>query len=490
MKTMTIVRHFPLTLAAGAVLALALAGCVNIPADTSHAAAPDLARAEHAADIRLARDAWPDQQWWREYHDPQLDQLVARALHDNPTLAVAQARLAGAMAAAGVERAAAGASVFANAGLNRQRYSATGLFPEPIGGGYFNDTTLQLKASYDFDWWGKHRAQVAAAVGEANARQAEAGQAAQAIAAGVAQSYFRLQMLWQRQDNTRALIAAEQQLLADRKARIAHGLATIDEQRSVEQELGALDEQAERFAGQAAREREALRALVGADSTALDALARRAPAPAQAALPSRLGLELLARRPTLQAARWRVEASLGRVKASEAAYYPDINLNAAIGLNSVSISRLLEYGSRTLLAGADLRLPLFHNGLDAQLAGARAARDEMIADYNQSVFEAVREVAQEGATLQAIARQQSAHRQAFDAARQLAANADARFKRGLADRGALLEARLGVLRQQDDELQLRDAQLQAQVALVKALGGGYHAEPVQTASSQAQTQQH
>jgi multidrug efflux system outer membrane protein len=484
----TTVRHLPLTLAAGAV-ALALAGCVHIPADTSHAAAPDFARAQHPADIALARDAWPTEQWWHEYHDPQLDELMARALTDNPTLAVAQARLASANAAVSAERAASGPSAGVGAGLNRQRYSATGLFPEPIGGAWFNDTTLQAKASYDFDWWGRHRAQIGAALGEANARQAEASQAAQTIAAGVAQRYFRLQMLWARQDNTNALIATERQLLADRKARIAHGLANIDEQRSVEQELGTLGEQAERYAAEAAREREALRALAGADSSALAGLARRAPAPAQAALPSRLGIELLARRPNLQAARWRVEAALGRAKASEAAYYPDINLTAAIGLNSVSVSRLLEYGSRTLLAGGTLQLPLFHNGLDAGLAAARAERDEMIADYNQSVLDAVREVAQEGATLQGIAQEQRAHLQASQAASQFAANADARFRQGLADRGALLQARLGVLRQHDVELQLTDAQLQAQVALVKALGGGYRAEPLQVASAHTQIQQ-
>jgi multidrug efflux system outer membrane protein len=487
---MTTVRHLHFTLAAGTVLALALAGCVHVPADTSHAAGPDFARAQHPESIDLGRDAWPVQQWWREYHDPQLDELVKRALDDNPTLAVAQARLAGANAAVRAEQAEAGASAGFDASLNRQRYSATGLFPEPIGGAWFNDSTLQLQASYDVDWWGRHRAQIAAALGEANARQAEASQAAQTLAASVAQSYFRLQMLWARQDNTKALIAAEQQLLADRKARIAHGLANIDEQRSVEQELGTLDEQAERFAAQAAREREALRALVGADSTALANLERRAPAPAQAALPSRLGIELLARRPDLQAARWRVEAALGRAKASEAAYYPDLNLTAAIGLNSVSISRLLESGSRTLLAGGALQLPLFHNGLDARLDAARAARDEVTADYNQSVLDAVREVAQEGVTLQGIAKQQRAHQQTVDATARLAANADARFKRGLADRGALLEARLDVLRQQDTDLQLKDAQLQSQVALVKALGGGYRAEPIQTASAKTHNQLH
>jgi multidrug efflux system outer membrane protein len=487
---MNTVRHFPFTLAAGAVLALALAGCVHVPADTSHAAGPDFARAQHPDAVNLGRDAWPAQQWWREYNDPQLNEIITRALNDNPTLAVAQARLAGANAAVRAEQAGAGPSAGFGASVDRQRYSATGLFPQPIGGAWFNDSTLQLQASYDVDWWGRHRAQIAAALGEANARQAEASEAAQAIAAGVAQSYFRLQMLWARQDNTDALVAAEQQLLADRKARIAHGLANIDEQRSVEQELGTLNEQAERFAGEAAREREALRALVGADSTALADLARRAPDAAQAALPSRLGIDLLARRPNLQAARWRVEAALGRVKASEAAYYPDLNLTAAIGLNSVSISRLLEYGSRTLLAGGALQLPLFHHSLDARLDAARAERDEIIADYNQSVLDAVREVAQEGVTLQGIAQQQRAHQQASQAADRLAANADARFKRGLADNDALLQARLGVLRQQDIDLQLKDAQLQSQVALVKALGGGYRAEPIQTASIKTQTQLH
>jgi hypothetical protein len=86
-----------------------------------------------------------------------------------------------------------------------------------------NDANVQLRASYDVDWWGKHRSLVAAALGEANARQAEAAQAAQAIAASVAQSYFRLQMLWARQDNVKLLAAVQRELVAGRKARIAHG---------------------------------------------------------------------------------------------------------------------------------------------------------------------------------------------------------------------------------------------------------------------------
>jgi outer membrane protein, multidrug efflux system len=498
MKAMTTVRHLtPIraalarTAAVQALgLALALAGCAQIPADTVHASAPDFARARHAAAIELARDAWPEQQWWLEYHDPQLDQLIAQALKDGANLAVAQARVASARAAVAVQQAAEGAQLGLGAGLNRQRYSGNGLFPEPIGGNFFNDASVQLKASYDFDWWGKRRALVASALGEANARQAEAAMTAQTLAAAVAQSYFRLQMLWARQDNTGAQLAVQRELLAQRKARVEHGLATIDEQRAAELDLGALGEQSQRLATQAAREREVLRALVGAGSEDLASLERRPGLPAVDALPRQLGVELLARRADLQAARWRVEAALGRVKASEAAFYPDLNLSAGLGLDSISLGKLLRYGSRTMLAGATLELPLFDAGrLDAGLGVARAQRDEMIADYNQAVLDAVRDIAAEGASLQGLEQQVRAHAQAAQASARLEANANARLQHGLADRGALLQAKLAVLRQQDVALQLQDARLQTQVALVRALGGGYRAAPIRTAAS-ASTQQH
>ena len=98
----------------------------------------------------------------------------------------------------------------------------------------------------------------------------------------------------------------------------------------------------------------------------------------------------------------------------------------------------------------------------------------MLAEYNEAVLNAVRDVAREAATLQGIAKETAAHAATIDASRKLAANAEARMQRGLADRAAVLQARLAVLRQRDVDLQLTDARLQTQVALVKALGGGYH----------------
>jgi multidrug efflux system outer membrane protein len=76
---------------AAAMFAL-LSGCMSVPADTSKATGPDFAKARQATDFTWGTDAWPTEQWWETYHDPQLAALVARALHDHPSLAVAQAR--------------------------------------------------------------------------------------------------------------------------------------------------------------------------------------------------------------------------------------------------------------------------------------------------------------------------------------------------------------------------------------------------------------
>ncbi|ALK99414.2 efflux transporter outer membrane subunit [Massilia sp. WG5] len=463
---------------AGAVLAL-LAGCISVPADRNKPAAIDLAaKARLAPGITLPADAWPAEQWWLAYGDPQLDALIRQALRDNPSLAVVQARVAGAQAIVSAERADEGARVGLATGLNRQRYSSNGFFPPPIGGAWFNDANVQVRASYDVDWWGKHRSLVASALGEENARRAEAAQAAQAIAASVAQSYFRLQMLWARQDNVQLLAAVQREIVDGRKARIAHGLATSEQLAGAELDLGVLDEQSKRLATQAGREREVLRALTGGDTLALAKLARSRPAPAVNALPRELGMELLARRPDLQAARWRVEAQLGRVAASEAAFRPDINLVGALGLDAVSLGKLLRWPSRTPLLGATLDLPLFDSGrLKAQLGVARSNRDELVSEYNEAVLAAVREVAQEGATLQGLEQEAQAHRLALESSRKLVDSAEARMKRGLLERAGVLQAKMTLLRQQDTDLQIADARLQTQVALVKALGGGYHAAP-------------
>lgn len=455
-----------------------IAGCVAIPPDHGKLPQRDLAQAQLASDIRLARDGWPQAQWWTQYGDQQLDALIRQALADSPSLAAAAARINSAQAALTISKAAEGIGIGFNAAANRQRYSANGFFPPPIGGSIYTDEMLQVQARYDFDWWGKHRAQIAAALGENNARRADYAQSEQTLASAVAGTYFHLQGAWARLDNLGKAAALQQALVEDSMKRVAHGLASIDEQHLAEMKLSELNKRIAQLDAQAIREREALRALIGADGSALADL-KSEPLPALPhAMPSKLGFELLARRPDLQAARWRVEASLSQVEAAEAAFYPDINLTGSVGLDAISLDRLFEAGSRTFFIGPSLSLPLFNSGiLKGRLGEARGARDEMISDYNQSVLNAVRDVAQAGAALQGIEKQLTQQADASRSNDELLRSAQARFKQGLANRAQMLEAEMAVLQQNDANLELQHQRVTAEIALTKALGGGYRTEP-------------
>lgn len=470
----------------GAMMALGLAGCVSIPADPTPSgkaavrAAPASLATAGAGDIRLARDGWPDANWWRAYGDAQLDALVAHALEASPSLDAAAARIAQAQSVQAQAAAAGGLAAGAMGSTNRQRYSGTGLFPAPIGGSWFNETSVRIETRYDFDWWGRHKAQVAAAAGEVQARRAELAQAERALAAAIAQSYFRLQGGWAQRANLAQRIAAQRELVADTDQRMAHGLAVDDEARHAQAGLALLNREAAALDGANVREREALRALAGGAEAAglVAALAPRALPAALPALPSQLGMELLARRPDLQAARWRVAAALDRIEAARAAFYPDINLAASIGLDTISLERLLTLPSRTLFAGPSIALPLFDSKqLAAQLDSVRQQRNAVVADYNQAVIDAVRTVAQDAATVQALDGQLGEQQAAVAALSAQQAAVQRRVAAGLSGRRAALDAQLALLGMLDQQLQLRQAQALANVALIHSLGGGYQAAP-------------
>lgn len=473
----------PTLLAVTAAVAIALAGCASVPSDSNALARRDIAGAELSANIKLAQEGWPQAQWWTSYHDEQLNAIIKQALASGPSLEVAAAHIGSARSSLSRSVADLGISGSVNGNTNRQRYSGTGLFPAPIGGAWFTEETLRLDLRYNFDWWGKNRAQVAAAVGELNAGRAAYAEAEQALAASIAQSYFRLQGAWARLANTDQLAATQTALVQDSAKRIARGLANADEQRAAEAELNQIRKQQAQLKADIEHEREALRALAGADNTALEDLKPVAVSPAPHALPARLGMELLARRPDLQAARWKLEASLSKIDAAKAAFYPDVNLTGSIGLNSVKAEDLLQLASRTLYIGPSVSLPLFDSKrLDAQLDGARTNRNERIAEYNQTIVEAVREVAQGGAQLQGIEQQITQQSAATALARAQLASAQARMDHGLANNSSVLNARQSLLKQRDADLYLQQVQLLAEVALTNALGGGYHEEaPLATA---------
>src|SRR3990167_5612146 len=216
---------------------------------------------------------------------------------------------------------------------------------------------------------------------------------------------------------------------------------------------------------------------------------RRRPPPAPAlqplrlaAMPDRIGADLLGRRADVVAARWRVEAARAQVDRARADFYPDTDLVGFVGLNALGLDRLLSLGSRQLGVGPALRLPLFDGGaLRAQLGVRHAEADAAVAAYNAAVLQAAREAADAAATLRSLALQQAEQARAATAAEAAKGLAQRRHRAGLANRLGVLDADTAVLAQRAAAADLQARALDVQVQLMQALGGGWHDEPPPTA---------
>ncbi len=454
--------------------ALVLAGCASTGGIAPTQALHDPARAGAVAGEDTP---WPDARWWTAWGDPRLDALIARALAEQPGLAAVQARIAQAGAAVDAAGAARRPQVNAAVELTDQRFTKNGLVPAPLAGSVEWNNSAQVSASWELDLFGRQRATLDAAVGRLRAAQAERRAAELLLAGNIARGWIDLG----RQLELRALLAQglhqREQVLALVRQRIAAGLDTTVEQRQAEGVIAQTRVEIEALGEQIARTRHALAALSGQGPQALADLAPPLAGVTPMPLPRALPADLVGRRADLVAQRWRVEAALKDVDLARTQFYPNVNLVAFVGLSSLGLDRFVEGGSRTYGAGPALRLPIFDGGrLRANLTAQSAAADAAVDGYNDSLLQALREVADEVASLQSLERQQAEQVKALAAAESAFDLAVQRYRAGLGNFLVVLTAEGNVIAQRRASVELKARHLAAEVALTRALGGGYRAE--------------
>jgi multidrug efflux system outer membrane protein len=344
--------------------------------------------------------------------------------------------------------------------------------PEFLGFHWYDQSDIGVAVRYQFDWWGKQRAAVEGAVDLARAAAAERQAAALGLASAVAQAYFTWQSDAARVALQEQAVALRERLLAIAQARQAADLENSDAVIDARRRLAAQRESLTVASGAQRLGVVTLAALLGVDAGALPPLTARALPRAEASLPDDLGTNLLARRPDIQASRWRVEAALRDTDVARAGFYPDISLHALAGLSSVDIGKLLETGSRAPQFGIALDLPLFDAGLRRARHGAALANlDLAIAAYDDAVVTAARQAGAAAAALAQAGAQRSERELQLSAARELAAAADARLQGSLAHAGPLVQARLAELDEQDQLQRVDLAAVLADVQLKQALAG-------------------
>jgi NodT family efflux transporter outer membrane factor (OMF) lipoprotein len=259
--------------------------------------------------------------------------------------------------------------------------------------------------------------------------------------------------------------------------RIGAGLDTLVDQRQAEGLIAQARVELESMAEATGRARHALAELTGQPPAALDALAPSLARVAAPVLPQVLPADLLGRRADLVAQRWRVEAALRDVDVARAQFMPNFNLVGFVGLSSLGLDRLLQAGALSAGVGPALRLPIFDGGrLRANLSARSAEVDAAIEGYDGSLLRALREVADELSSLQALARQQGPQADAGAAAEAAHDLALQRYRAGLGNFLTVLTAQTNVLAQRRAATDLKARQLASQVALQRALGGGFQAD--------------
>jgi NodT family efflux transporter outer membrane factor (OMF) lipoprotein len=458
--------------AAAAAAITVLAGCADMSGIESQAKVRDAASVGLAADGTSTFTA--DPQWWHAFGDAQLDQLVAQALEGNPSLKLAQARLARAQSVTDTARSAKYPHVEGSLDASRQHFTENGLYPPPIAGSTLNSGTLQLNGSWEIDFFGKNQAALEAALGSARAAQADVEAARILLASNVARTYFQLARLNDQLGVARRTLAQREDSLKLVQDRVRAGLDTQLELRQNEGALPEARQQIEALQEQAALTRNALAALTGQGNRAVVQTQPTLATLKAIPTPTQLPADLLGQRPDIVAARWRVEAAGHDVANAKAQFYPNVNLTAFVGLSSFGLGKLLDIGSEQWGVGPAIRLPIFEGGrLRANLRGKNADLDAAVESYNASVLDAIHDTADQLASSQSIARQQAEQRQAQASAEGAYDIALQRYKAGLGTYLNVLAAETAVLNQRRLGVDLAGRALETQVGLIRAIGGGY-----------------
>lgn len=420
--------------------------------------------------------AWPADTWWTAYGDRQLDSLIGEALRGAPNLAVAEARLQRAVAYSQVARGATRPQVSANGSASQQKQSYNYITPSaltPQGWNDYGRATLDL--TWELDFWGKNRAALAAATSDAEAARADVAQARLVLAASIASTYAELAREFAALDTARAALEVRTKTADLFRRRYDNGLETLGSVRGVEARRAAAEAEVLAVEERIGLQRNRLAALVGAGPDRGLQIARPVIDLSRPyGLPPQVAADLIGRRPDVTAARLRAEAASKRIRQAQAAFYPNVNLMAFVGVQSLGLDNLARNGSSIGSVGPAISLPIFDGGrLRGQLNGAEAEYAEAVANYDRAVVQALQDVADVTISRKALGGQLTKTGEAVDAAREAWRIQSNRYEGGLSTYLDVLSAEDSLLESLRTLTDLQSRTFTLDVALNRALGGGY-----------------
>ena len=485
--------------ATGTVLAACLASCTVGPNFTapSSPVPPAFIEGDKAAALEppatAVSEGSPDEIWWHELHDPELDRLEERTQKGNLDLQASLLRIIESRAQVQEARAQGLPTLNGVASYNREQLGAAGILKAQGGtlGGTalspqltslltspINIFSLGFDASWELDLFGKVRRNVEAAKAQRDEMVESRNDMLVSLEAEVAQDYLQLRAAQLLRTLTLSLVGDEKQIVDLTLNRQVHGLAQESDVESARAQVSSLESQIPQYEQQIAAARHSLAVLIGETPETLDGeLAAAADLPAvPAMIPTGLPASLARRRPDIREAEAALHAATANVGVSVASMYPDVSLTGTFGLRNISSGYLFDWASKFYTASPSISVPIFHGGaLVASVKLARAEEAAVALNYRKTVLTALKEVEdglvsldQDGVRVAALKQAVGSNQRYFEITMH-------GYSVGLVTYISVLNAELQANQAKEQLAQASLTQLTDLVKLYKALGGGWNA---------------
>lgn len=424
----------------------------------------------------------PPAQWWTLFNDAVLNDLLSRVEVSNQNLAAQEAAYRQALSVVRQQRASLFPSINANVGVTKSggaRGSDT-VITAPGGGSVSrtsagNETyTGGGSASWEIDLWGQLRRSLENAHALADASQNDLELARLSIQAQLATTYLQIREADAEQRLINDTVTAYQRALQIAQNRYNVGMAVKSDVLQAQTQLANAQEQASELALTRAQAEHAIAALIGVPAGSFSLEVQPDWHTDVPLVPSGVPSTLVERRPDIASSERRVKAANANIGVEEAAYFPSLTLNGSYSFLSTSIDTLFKSANAVHSVGASLAETVFDAGrTPARVAGARAAYDQSVAEYRQTVLTAFQDVEDQLAASVQLTRQYELRKQASEAADETERLTLNQYRAGTVSYTNVVVAQTTALSARQALARVELQRQTTAIALIKALGGNW-----------------
>lgn len=369
-----------------------LAGCMvgpkyvrpNYPAPPAYRGADDAAA---ASDIK---NSLGDEQWVAVYREPELQDLIRKALANNYDVRIAAQRILEQQAQVRITRSQQFPSAtVGGTGIGATLPSSLGTqIPSPLVDGSFN-----LSAAWTPDFWGLYRRQTEAARAQLLAQVWAQRAVRLTLVQQVATAYLQIRALDDQLEITKQTLKVRQDSVALTKTLESGGSVPLSDVRQAEQLLYTATSEIPQLEQQIQQQENAIALLLGENPGAIAHQDPNALAPPPQDLPTGIPSQLLERRPDIQQAEATLVAANAQIGVARAQFFPNLSISASGGVGGDSLSSIFDPAGKTIYGIGTLTQPLFEGGkLRGQLQLSQETQKEMVLNYQKTIAGALRDV--------------------------------------------------------------------------------------------------